>query len=327
MTEFKKSRTDPVHGKLGPECDMHGKLTALEDPEPPSEGDFASQPSAEALHATAMVTVCEQAPCVSAQQAVTTRLSRPQDPPEDDPPAGNAPKSPVPPPKPPSGWFFANSLPDNDLDDGLLPAKTTGVTDYSYRWYDPITGRWPSRDPIGERGGLNLYSFVGNEPIARVDYLGTLIWYVHQLIDLYWTSCECTCKAYTYELKRNAGEISNLTMMLSKSENGELVANNFVDIGIAGGVGIIPEGEKTALEAAAGDCQIDEFINDVKEARAGFESEINSSAVGELAARVATGEFHNDGIVSSVLLSALIKRQEQYQDYMISLIAEECWDK
>ncbi|MDA0768571.1 MAG: hypothetical protein O3A92_17300 [Verrucomicrobia bacterium] len=24
---------------------------------------------------------------------------------------------------------------------------------YGYRYYDPVTGRWVSRDPIGERGG------------------------------------------------------------------------------------------------------------------------------------------------------------------------------
>jgi hypothetical protein len=26
---------------------------------------------------------------------------------------------------------------------------------YGYRYYDPETGRWPSRDPIGEPGGIN----------------------------------------------------------------------------------------------------------------------------------------------------------------------------
>jgi len=31
---------------------------------------------------------------------------------------------------------------------------------------------WPSRDPIGERGGLNLYGFVYNEPIYHIDILG-----------------------------------------------------------------------------------------------------------------------------------------------------------
>jgi hypothetical protein len=35
-----------------------------------------------------------------------------------------------------------------------------------------VTGRWPSRDPIQERGGINLYGFVANNPIRRIDYLG-----------------------------------------------------------------------------------------------------------------------------------------------------------
>lgn len=43
---------------------------------------------------------------------------------------------------------------------------------YGYRCYDPVTGRWPSRDPIGERGGLNLYGFVGNSPNNSIDRLG-----------------------------------------------------------------------------------------------------------------------------------------------------------
>ncbi len=38
----------------------------------------------------------------------------------------------------------------------------TGVADYSYRYYDPLTGRWPSRDPIEEAGGINLYGFARN---------------------------------------------------------------------------------------------------------------------------------------------------------------------
>jgi RHS repeat-associated protein len=43
---------------------------------------------------------------------------------------------------------------------------------YGFRYYDPVTGRWPNRDPIGERGGLNLYGFVGNNPIRWYDFLG-----------------------------------------------------------------------------------------------------------------------------------------------------------
>jgi uncharacterized protein RhaS with RHS repeats len=43
---------------------------------------------------------------------------------------------------------------------------------YGYRWLDPLTGRWPSRDPIGERGGFNLYGFVDNVSVINFDYLG-----------------------------------------------------------------------------------------------------------------------------------------------------------
>ncbi len=43
---------------------------------------------------------------------------------------------------------------------------------YGYRYYSPSLGRWLSRDPVEERGGLNLYAFVNNDPVNRVDWLG-----------------------------------------------------------------------------------------------------------------------------------------------------------
>ncbi len=48
----------------------------------------------------------------------------------------------------------------------------TGLYYYGYRYYDPVTGRWPSRDPIEEDGGMNLYGFVGNDGINYYDYKG-----------------------------------------------------------------------------------------------------------------------------------------------------------
>jgi RHS repeat-associated protein len=46
----------------------------------------------------------------------------------------------------------------------------TGLYYYGYRYYSPGVGRWVSRDPIGERGGRNVYEFVGNR-MSRFDYL------------------------------------------------------------------------------------------------------------------------------------------------------------
>ena len=50
--------------------------------------------------------------------------------------------------------------------------KETGQLYYGVRYYDPVTGRWLSKDPIGERGGLNLYGFLLNVPTKGVDILG-----------------------------------------------------------------------------------------------------------------------------------------------------------
>jgi RHS repeat-associated protein len=48
----------------------------------------------------------------------------------------------------------------------------TGLYYYGYRYYDPMTGRWPSRDPIEEEGGVSIYGFVFNNPLFSVDVLG-----------------------------------------------------------------------------------------------------------------------------------------------------------
>jgi len=41
-----------------------------------------------------------------------------------------------------------------------------------YRAYDADLGRWLNRDPIEEEGGINLYGYLGNEPLNSMDPLG-----------------------------------------------------------------------------------------------------------------------------------------------------------
>lgn len=50
-----------------------------------------------------------------------------------------------------------------------------GINDHRHRFYLPSLSRWLSRDPIKERGGLNLYGYVGNNAINAVDPLGLMI--------------------------------------------------------------------------------------------------------------------------------------------------------
>ena len=48
----------------------------------------------------------------------------------------------------------------------------TSLVMYQLRPYAPGLGRWMSRDPIGERGGRNLYGFVKNNSINKKDPWG-----------------------------------------------------------------------------------------------------------------------------------------------------------
>ncbi len=63
----------------------------------------------------------------------------------------------------------ADEAAPNQYYDSLL-----GLVYYNYRHYNPTDGRWISRDPIAEQGGLNLnlYGFVGNSSDYKYDNLG-----------------------------------------------------------------------------------------------------------------------------------------------------------
>ncbi|MEW6657080.1 MAG: RHS repeat-associated core domain-containing protein [Thermodesulfobacteriota bacterium] len=56
----------------------------------------------------------------------------------------------------------------------------TGLFYYGVRFYTSGFGRWMTRDPLGEFGGLNLYSFVRNNPINWIDPYGLLSFRWHR---------------------------------------------------------------------------------------------------------------------------------------------------
>jgi integrase/recombinase XerD len=78
-------------------------------------------------------------------------------------------------PRPPKPRNPRKSLASNRLRRKSANAKSICVADYGYRYMDPLTGRWPSRDPIEEEGGGNLYGFVENNAINDWDLLGMWI--------------------------------------------------------------------------------------------------------------------------------------------------------
>jgi len=62
-------------------------------------------------------------------------------------------------------------LPDFNFT-GLYRHSASNLDFAAYRAYDPDLGRWLSRDPINEAGGINLYDYVANGPIRAIDPLG-----------------------------------------------------------------------------------------------------------------------------------------------------------
>jgi RHS repeat-associated protein len=56
---------------------------------------------------------------------------------------------------------------------GGLHDKDTNLIRFGYRDFDPETGRWTARDPIGFAGGdTNLYGYVASDPVNFVDPTG-----------------------------------------------------------------------------------------------------------------------------------------------------------
>lgn len=53
---------------------------------------------------------------------------------------------------------------------------STGLYYYGARYYAPWLGRWISADPSGASDGLNLFTFVGNNPVSKFDEDGRWGW-------------------------------------------------------------------------------------------------------------------------------------------------------
>jgi len=77
----------------------------------------------------------------------------------------------------PFGRRSANMITNNAVEAdfayaGYFNHAPSGLYGTLYRFYSPDQGRWISRDPLGEDGGLNLYGYVGGNPIKELDPLG-----------------------------------------------------------------------------------------------------------------------------------------------------------
>jgi RHS repeat-associated protein len=88
----------------------------------------------------------------------------------------------------------------NDTSPGLTPFgfagglydRDTGLVRFGARDYDASVGRWTSKDPTRFTGGMNLYAYVGDDPIDRFDPNG--LWPNAACIQYLASTCETACR-------------------------------------------------------------------------------------------------------------------------------------
>ena len=166
------ARTHP-HGRLETESEGNENQDGSSEPEKIPSLNTNKPLIAEPMPAAAAPTQPDtRHPAASPACAAFKHPSEDEDPP-DSPGTYHIPKIPR---KPTPGNSPPLKFPPKT--DGKSPeiADFSGcVSYYGYRYYDAVTGRWPSRDPIEEEGGINLYGFVGNDGVNKWDFLGLQI--------------------------------------------------------------------------------------------------------------------------------------------------------
>jgi len=108
---------------------------------------------------------------------------------------------------------------------------------YGYRYYDPSTTKWISKDPLGEAGGWNLTCFCGNDPVNGYDPLG---------LEAYLVAADCSIggRLRSWRNQVNADIFLSNYDLYEDEKNGEL---SRFGVSLARHIRRIPEGIKMSV--------------------------------------------------------------------------------
>jgi RHS repeat-associated protein len=93
----------------------------------------------------------------------------------------------------------------------------TGLSQTMYRAYDPNLGRWLNRDPAGLSGGINLYVYVGDNPISAIDPFGLSPLTAQQQGSVQWVIDQTRAQGFPAIADRLQAKIANGTFNVDAS--------------------------------------------------------------------------------------------------------------
>lgn len=200
---------------------------------------------------------------------------RPERPPVLGPPGGNS----------PSISFAAAKETSN------LYSSGARVAYYGYRYYDPVTGRWPSSDPIGENGGVNLYGFVANDGVDWFDLFGQCIGKIQ--VQFYSSYPYPSDEIVKGDTKKKSGNRFNGIMNIYDDRDSLLGAFTVFSGGNIESTSAVRQNDDTAVPS--GDYNVEDFIRAGKPGYlvngTGARGDIEIHAEGVTTGCLATGNF------------------------------------